>query len=1030
MRTRVFAALFAMTLFAWPAAAQEQRGAIEGVVKDSQGGVLPGVTVEAKGAGGGVLSTTTNETGSFRFPSVLPGFYEVSATLGGFKPAKVGDVEVRLGNVKSVAFNLQLATVSENVTVTAESPIVDVKTSGKSTNIRAEQVNLLPHARDFTSLVTQAPGVNQEAKSAGVMIDGAAAAENRYVIDGIETTNIIGGLSGQNLLADFVEEVQIKSTGYSAEFGGSTGGVINVLTKSGTNSIHGTGSVQVQGSNFNGANNQSLRAVTGDATKAEYHVYPKDDSTRYEPGASVGGPVKTDKMWYFGAYQPAYTTTKRHVDATTAGIATANTSNTTNKQEVQYLTANVKNQFGNKLQTRVAFNNSWNKTQGGLASLTGSDSLTTDYSKGTKNPNYSISGQADYTVSQNLLVSGRVGRYLQNSHDFNVNNVVRYSFATPNIGMAGVPAQYQHDNGYTNVPSNSGVDHDLQTRNFVQGDATWFVKAGGQHQVKGGFQVDRRANDVVSGELKNLVTLTWTTTGQGCPYGSGPFGCYEVRANGPSPSQGFITQGNVQSNVYGVFAQDTWSVSNRLTINLGIRTENENVPAYATASDVPPNPIKFGWADKTAPRLGFAYDLKGDGRSKVYGSWGIFYDIFKLNMPRGSFGGEKWISYYFSLDNPNFEAISGANGCVPTCPGTFYGSTDFRQPSVKPGVDVAPPGGIKPMRTQETSFGFEHQIRPTLAGSIRYVHKNLNRAIDDVGDLCPPAVCGAGAESYIIANPGEGLVDQFDISSGTSLFKPQLDGGVFPSNAVLISMPQAKREYNSVEGRIEKRMSNNWFLVGSYTWSRLSGNYSGLSSSDENGRDNPNNSRDYDYPVMSFNGQGQPLEGVLDTDRTHQIKANLAYLFKTNTSVGLNQFATSGTPLTRQVPIIAPDNYPVRYAGRGSEGRTPFFSQSDVFVQQSIKIGGGREMQLQLNVLNVFNQRTVMNEVTTVRRTGAIPLGTGYYTEAAFYAGQINWDQLIAKSVADGKMTLNPQFGMANSYQAPISARFGVRFTF
>src|SRR5262249_30814024 len=175
---------------------------------------------------------------------------------------------------------------------------------------------------------------------------------------------------------------------------------------------------------------------------------------------------------------------------------------------------------------------------------------------------------------------------------------------------------------YANVPSNNGVLFDTQTRNFVQLDATWFGKAAGQHQVKGGFQIDRRANDVVSGELKNLVTLTWTTTGQGCPYGAGTYGCYEVRSNGVAPESGFITGGNVQSNVNGVFVQDNWQLNNRLTVNLGIRTESENVPAYASGADVPPNPIKFGWGDKTAPRAGFAYDLNGDGRSKLYGSWG------------------------------------------------------------------------------------------------------------------------------------------------------------------------------------------------------------------------------------------------------------------------------------------------------------------------------------------------------------------------------------------------------------------------
>lgn len=1024
MRIRVFAALLAMTLFAWPARAQEQRGSIEGVVKDSSGAVLPGVTVEAKSGGAGVLTATTNETGNFRFPSVLPGIYEVSATLSGFKPAKVADVEVKLGSIKSVEFALQLASVSENVTVTAESPIVDVKSSGKSTNIRAEQVSLLPHNRDFTTLVTQAPGVNNESKSSGVMIDGASSAENRYVIDGIETTNVVGGLSGQNLLADFVEEVQVKSTGYPAEYGGSTGGVINVLTKSGTNNVHGTGSLFYQGSNTTGANNQTLRAVQGDATRAEYHVYPKDDQSRYEPGASIGGPVLQNRMWYFGAYQPAYTTTERNVSKASTGRTDTNASDTTQKQQVQYLTANATNQFGNKLRTRVAFNNSWSKTDGQLASLIGTDSASTVYTKGTRFPNYSVSGTADYTVSPSLVVSGRAGRYLSDTHDFNVNDVVRYIFLTPNIGMAGVPGNLQHDQNFANVPSNSGVDHDTQSRNFMQLDATWFGRAAGQHQVKGGVQIDRRGNNVVSGELKNRVQLTWTTTGQGCPYGAGTYGCYDVRSNGAVPDAGFITQGNVQSNVYGIFAQDTWSVNNRLTVNLGIRTESENVPAYTTDPSVAPNPIKFGWGDKTAPRLGFSYDLKGDGRSKVYGSWGIFYDIFKLNMPRGSFGGDKWLSYYYALNDPDYTKIE--SGCITSsCPGTFLnGPIDFRQPSVTPGQDVAPPGSIKPMRTEELSFGFEHQLSNSTALALRYVRKNLDRAIDDVGDLD-----AAGNEAYIIANPGEGLTDVFDISTGTSLFKPQVPGGVFPSNAVLITNPKAKRLYQSVEGRVEKRLSNHWMGMASYTWSRDAGNYSGLSSSDEAGRDNPNNSRDYDYPVMSFDGSGNVLDGVLDTDRTHQIKLSALYIAKWGTSFGLNQYAFSGTPLTRQVPIIPGHGYPVRYAGRGSDGRTPFYTQSDLFVQHPIKIGG-KELQLQANVLNLFNQRTVTGKSTTMARTGAIPLGAGYYTEAAFYNHQLNFDDLIARSVASGAMTLNPQFLMANGYQAPILLRVGVKFTF
>ena len=291
MRLRGFAALLAMVLFAWPAGAQEQRGSIEGVVKDTSGGVLPGVTVTVTGGSGVKLDTSTDSEGVYRFPSLAPGVYKVSVSLTGFKPGTVDSIQVGLGQIKKADFGLSVGGLAETVQVTAETPLVDVKQSARQTNIRAEQVNLLPHGRDFTTLVTQAPGANNEAKSGGIMIDGASASENRYVVDGIETTDLVHGRSGKNVLADFVEEVQVKSSGYTAEYGGSTGGVINVITKSGTNNLNGNALLNWQGSRVAGAPNQTLRLKLSDSTQSEYIRFPKDPNNRYEPGGSIGGPL-------------------------------------------------------------------------------------------------------------------------------------------------------------------------------------------------------------------------------------------------------------------------------------------------------------------------------------------------------------------------------------------------------------------------------------------------------------------------------------------------------------------------------------------------------------------------------------------------------------------------------------------------------------------------------------------------------------------------------------------------------------------
>ena len=154
---------------------------------------------------------------------------------------------------------LAVGGVTETVSVTAESPIIDTKQSARSTNITAETLNKLPRGRDFTSVVTQAPGANQESRSGGISIDGSSASENRYIIDGAETTNLQNGTSGKQLVTDFLDEVQIKSSGYTAEYGGSTGGVINVVTRSGTNRFRGDVLTYISGDNMDSSYRPTLR---------------------------------------------------------------------------------------------------------------------------------------------------------------------------------------------------------------------------------------------------------------------------------------------------------------------------------------------------------------------------------------------------------------------------------------------------------------------------------------------------------------------------------------------------------------------------------------------------------------------------------------------------------------------------------------------------------------------------------------------------------------------------------------------------
>jgi hypothetical protein len=565
--------------------------------------------------------------------------------------------------------------------------------------------------------------------------------------------------------------------------------------------------------------------------------------------------------------------------------------------------------------------------------------------------------------------------------------------------MPGVPVDFQRVTNFSNVPTNNEVTKDQQTRANIQADTTFYLNKGGQHAFKAGVQFDRIGNNVLSGETGNLVRLNW---GLALDEVQGPYGYYQVRSNGEAPDRGFTTSGDINNTNVGLFIQDSWTIKNKLTLNLGIRTENESVPSYTTSGGISSVAIKWGFADKFAPRVGFAYDFAGDGKTKIYGSWGVFYDIFKLELPRGSFGGDKWLEYYYTLDTYDWASLDTA-GCPPACPGTLLrGPIDFRHISNAPGENTVDPG-LDPMKMQEAAFGIERELNSRMAVSARYVHKQIDKAIEDVG-----ALDAQQNEIYKIANPGYGDAATFFPAGGTTA----------------LAFPKAVRDYDALELTFDKRFADNWALRTSYTLSRLYGNYSGLTQSDENGRTSPNVGRLFDYPVMSYDEQGHTADGVLGrlgTDRPHQFKLQGLYSFNFGTTLGVNEFISSGVPISREAAMIAPNNFPTQYLGRLSDGRTPTFSQTDFYAQHDFKLGGDRRIQLSINVLNLFDQ----DSVTDSWKTELAP-GQGIaIDELTFYQG-FNTAQLIA---AQG-LRRDARFLQDWQYQSPRTVRLGVKFMF
>jgi hypothetical protein len=998
MRVRTLAALLGLWLVAIPAAAQEQRASIEGTVKDNTGAVLPGVSVDAKNlTQGGVASAVTDAGGFFRFPSLAPGAYEVTAKLSGFTPKTFSRVELTLGQTKVLDMTLGVSGLSESVQVTSEQPLIDVKSSQRAYSITADQFARLPKGRDFSTIVTQAPGANFEAKSNGISIDGATAGENRFIIDGIETTNPQSGIQGKRLVLDFVQEVQVKSSGYAAEFGGSTGGVINVITRSGSNDFHGDAGIYFNNRAMNGAERRTLRLLPTNNRAAEYVTLPEREERRVEPGVGIGGPVLRDRLWFFGSYVPSL---ERYAVSTQFSNGTPVTREQTDN--THYLGLNLNSQLTNSTRGRIAYNSAKRNIIGVLPGRAmpgenGTTAATALLDTNDIRPNWSLSGDYNWVANDKFFLGARGGYYHQNQYNEGIPSETRFLFnGTTNIGLPGVPADLQRPTNFSTIPTNRSVTRNIFGRTQFQIDGTYYGNFAGSHTIKGGVQFDRIANDVLDSEQSNLIRINWNQ-----PYGSdatarGVFGHYQVRSNGVNPDQGFSVEGDISNTNVGLFIQDSWTVNDRLTLNLGLRTENESVPSYTTADGIAPVAIKWGFSEKLAPRVGFAYDIAGDGRTKLYGNWGLYYDIFKLELPQGSFGGQKWLEYYYALDTPDWTTLDPA-GCPPACPGRLLdGPIDFRYPSNSIGEETID-SDIKPMRMQELAFGVERELGKYLAVGARYIHKQIDMAIEDVGQLDT-----SGHEIYTIGNPGFGDAASVFLADGTRV----------------ADFPKAVRDYDALELTFDKRFSNRWRAAGSYTISRLYGNYPGLSQTDENGRTSPNVGRSFDYPLMAFDGRGDAVLGRLPTDRPHQFKLNGSYELPFGTTLGVNQYVASGIPVTREAAAISGHNYPIQYLGRLSDGRTPTISQTDFTAGHTFRLGA-RSFSVGMDILNLFDQKTAINKNMTQLQNATVE-----FTEADFYAGRV--DFLAAANAA----RQNPLFLQVNDYQPPRIIRVNARFSF
>jgi Carboxypeptidase regulatory-like domain len=904
MYARISALLVAFALaMTGLASAQERFGNITGKVVDQTGAVLPGVTVTVtNNETQRSTAVVTDSSGVFYAAALDPGRYTVKFELSGFVSQEAPSVILLLGTTATVDSSLRVGGVTETVQVLAGTPLIDVGSTTHQKNIPAEEFEIIPKGRSFQALATALPSVNFGAVEGGFQVNGSSAGENNFTVDGVSVVSQIHGQQRQDAVFEYLQEVQVKTSGLEAEYGGALGGVISAVTKSGGNTFRGSVYEHYTASWLRSYNGFPERLQIDPLTQNTAYFVQDDDQSynRNEFGGTIGGPIIRNKFFFFGSASPRVENATRNYHISTGEVVPVD-----RERRTKSLFGKVTASPVSRLQLNLSALWTPDKAEGTFVAFDGANANTTtndaayfaaQQARGYEIPQWNMAYTGDYTATDKTLVSVRGGYMRDNYFDTGVDTSQTFEYATSTANLpanllATVPAQYRQLQGFSNLPRVQVKDHDLTTRNFVDLSLTQIVNGAGQHQIKGGFGYSHATNDVqLSYPNQGYVTVFWnsvyTSDVPGVGSGTGLYGYYTIDDIG--------TVGVAGANILSLFVQDNWTVTSKLSLNIGIRTESEDIPSFRP--DIQETAIHFGWGQKMAPRIGFAYNLFGDDRVKISGSYGRYYDWTKYELARGTFGGDHWQTRFRTLDDPDISKLSRANltgrNLWDSQPDSYK---DSRIPSF--GSDVVDPD-MKPMAQDAYNLGFEYQVRTNTVVGVNFVRTNLLRTIEDLGTLVN------GSEAYIYGNPGEGLAE---------LVIPTGQTPPFP-------MPKTKRNYTALEFTANRRFSNSWFLGGSYVLSRLYGNYPGLVNTDETvapgrvytvsqdpfgavARPGGNATRAWDLDEMMFDSHGNVgVDGRLPTDRPHVVKVYGSYLFKTGTNVGLNFYGGSGTPITKSLP--------------------------------------------------------------------------------------------------------------------------------
>ena len=1025
--------------------AQISVGSMRGTIRDKSGnGPAVGATVVATSpALQGEQVVITDDSGQYFITALPPGVYTLTVYYTDATFSR-GNILIQVGKEAVVNVTVDTGAASgkpkgEVIKITGTAPIVDQGSTKVGLTITDDYTRNVPVARTFGGVVGQAAGAQGDIY--GISFAGATSVENVYIVEGINTTDTAyGGLSA-NLPTEFISETEVITGGYNAEYGRATGGIVNVVTKQGSNEFHGS----VFGYFLPGQFVAEAKTIQREGSSIDTQT---NLDYRYDLGAELGGPIVKDKVWFHVGFNPSFsqsTTTRiiqSQVDNNQDGVPDVDPQTGFTVHEFVHSTDIPRNFktyfFTGKINAAINQNNQFQ------VSAFGNPRTATDIYTVTRNPDqilydyndgaYDVAAKWTSKFNDGKTQLDVVGGYHRGYDDQEPHtsaqevpnvyyNYTRslYDFQDLEGGPQAIGKCNDMDpnDPYPKIRNCPVLQYNQQGLGFLENrvnartsgtiSLTQRVKAAGYHIFKLGVDGEIATYDATNRYTEGARYYRSADTAAGAP------GRWTIREQlkvvrnltdaekAMNPDDIMLPAGQVlcENNLavceratggavndttnrnLGAYLQDSWQIRPNFTLNLGVRWEQQvgyvakALQGVTTAEGETIPKEGYRLDSLWAPRIGFIYDPTKEGRSKVFGHYGQFYENVPMDLNFRSYGSEltNFTSVNFNRRLPTaggYDPNCNVNYGTPNLVQTLDMCTDRRELLTLGGGYSYTSPGLQGQRTDEIVAGTEYEVVSDLKIGLTYQHRDLANVIEDVST--------DGGNNYLITNPSQNF-DKQSADLHAQAMAAGLDtplGKLYEQRsqelAYVDQFEKPRRTYDAVILTAVQRPTRQSLLQASYTYSRSKGNYPGLFST-ETAQLDPNITSLYDLPDLMANRYG-----ALGLDRPHNLKVDGFYLWNAKKAgefvTGASWRAQSGIPHNALGASPHPGYGPSEsyLLPRGVETRSPVTTQLDVRLSWGYRLNKNTKLEGFLNIFNLFNSQDQLNQDENYTYDAANPI--------------------------------------------------------